>query len=363
MKRSGYRLLFSVAALLGFVSAQDAPQNAVQDAALAGEAVEIIVPFSEGGGTDIWARTLTPYLQTHLGASSVQVLNVTGGSGVQGGNEFAVGREHDALTLLVSSGSNVFPYLFGDEAVRYEFNDYTALMGTALGAVIYVSPDTGVTDVASLCNSESELIYGGVSAAGLDIVSLVSFELLNLNLFPILGYEGRGGARVAFEQGETTIDNQATSAFRESVEPLVDEGKAAPLYTLGILGENGAIVRDPEYPELPHFGEVYETCTGSALSGVELDAYKAVLAAGYASSKNLWVHSDAPPERVAALQAAADAVVADEAFQSSTVDIVGAYEVTANDETLASFAAASQLSDEAFTWLTTFLRETYDLEF
>lgn len=334
-----------------------------QSDAFAGETIEVIVPFREGGGTDIIARTIAPYLEQYLDDASVQVLNVTGGSGVQGGNEFAVGRERDGLSLLVSSGSNVFPYLFGDEAVRYDFNEYTALFGAPLGAVVYVSPETGVSDAAGLCDTESLLVYGGVSAGGLDIVTLVSFELLGLDIFPILGYDGRGATRVAFEQGETTIDNQATSAFRESVEPLVDEGQAVPLYTLGILDAEGNVTRDPEYPELPSFTEVYETCTGEALSGVELEAYKAVLAAGYASSKNIWVHSDAPPERVTALQEAAAAVVADADFQANKNEIVGAYDVTANDEALASFSSASQISDDAFAWLTAFLSENYDLTF
>lgn len=333
-----------------------------QDAPFAGETIEVIVPYREGGGTDIVARTIAPFLEKYLEGASVQVVNITGGSGVQGSNEFAVGRDRDGLTLLVSSGSMVFPYIFGDEAVQYEFNEYVSLLNAPIGAVVYVSPDTGISDTAGLCDADSLLVYGGVSAAGLDIVTLTSFELLGLDFFPILGYDGRGAARVAFEQGETTIDNQATSAFRQNVEPLVEEGQAVPLYTLGIL-QGGEVVRDPEYPDLPSFAEVYETCAGSPLAGPELDAYKAVLSAGYAAGKNLWVHADAPSERIAALQAAAEAIVTDEEFQATKGEVLGAYELSVNEASLENFSAASQIPPEAYDYLTNFLSEKYDLTF
>ena len=39
-------------------------------------------------------------------------------------------------------------------------------------------------------------------------------------------------------------------------------GKAVPLFSWGALDEDGNLVRDPTFPDLPHFGEAYEMLTG-----------------------------------------------------------------------------------------------------
>ncbi|HEU5348476.1 MAG TPA: hypothetical protein VFU63_07665, partial [Ktedonobacterales bacterium] len=44
-----------------------------------GKTVQIIVPYSPGGGYDQWARLLAPYLQKYLGAGKVEVVNAPGG--------------------------------------------------------------------------------------------------------------------------------------------------------------------------------------------------------------------------------------------------------------------------------------------
>ena len=173
----------------------------------AGETIEIIVPYGEGGGSDTWTRALAPFLQKYLGDDvTIQVINMPGASGTLGANEFANNRDADGLTLLNSSGSNALPYILGGEGVEYDFAQFTGVMGSPVGGVVYVSADTGITDVAGLCDGSAELIYGGISPTGLDLVPLMAFDLMGVEYLPILGYDGRGAARVAMEQGEINLD-------------------------------------------------------------------------------------------------------------------------------------------------------------
>lgn len=131
-------------------------------APFAGERIEIVVPFREGGGSDTWARAVAPYLQRHLGEdATVQIVNVLGASGVQGGNEFAQRRRHDGLSMFISSGSNTLPYLLGERAVRYDFKEFAGVMGSPAGGVVYVANRLGISDVRGLC-STSGLVYGGI---------------------------------------------------------------------------------------------------------------------------------------------------------------------------------------------------------
>ena len=346
----------------GESAASDSDDAAMEASAYAGETIEIIIPYGEGGGSDTWGRALAPFLQKYLGDDvTVQPINIKGASGINGANEFGMVREHDGLSLMISSGSNVFPYLLGMSAVQYDFADFAGVMGSPVGGVVFISPDTGVSDIAGLCDA-TDLIYGGVASTGLDLVPLLSFDMMEVEFQPILGYDGKGAARVAFEQGEVNLDYQTSPAYLKNVQPLVDEGLAVPLFAFGILDENGDIVRDPVFPDMPSFAEAYEVCNGAAPEGVEYEAYKAALAAGFAAQKNLWVHGDAPQERIDALVAAAEQTLEDPEFAEIAGNLIGDYEFYAGPENVnVAFGAAAQMSDESFEWLVQYLTDTYEV--
>ena len=325
------------------------------------ETIEIIVPFREGGGSDTYARAVAPYLQKHLGGDvRVRVLNVLGASGIQGGNEFALRREPDGLSLFISSGSNSLPYLLGESAVRYDFNDFAGILGSPTGGVVYAAPSAGVQDLATLC-STTGLIYGGISPTGLDMVPLVAFALLDLDVQAILGYQGKGAARVAFEQGETNLDYQTSPAYLSNVLPLVEDGAAVPMFAFGQVSAEGDVVRDPVFSDLPSFAEAFETCKGSAPTGPGWEAYKAVLVAGFSAQKNLWTHGDAPEGRVMRLREAARATIQDPEFLAMAAALLGGYDFYIGDQVETTFRQASSLQDDAKKWLLALLRERHDV--
>lgn len=325
----------------------------------AGETIEIIIPYGEGGGSDSWMRAIQPFLEKYLGDDvTVQAINMPGASGTLGANDFAA-READGLSMLVSSGSNALPYILGQSAVRYDFATFSGVLGSPVGGVVYVSPDLGITDVAGLCEN-ADLIYGGLAATGLDMVPLLAFDLMGLDFQSILGYDGRGAARVAFEQGEINLDYQTSPAYLKNVVPLVEEGLAVPLFAFGVLDGGGNIATDPVFTDLPNVKEAIEICGGTT-SGVEYDGFKASFTAGFAAQKNLWVHGDAPQERIDALSAAAEQVLADPEFQEVAGNLVGEYEFYAGaDAVSTAFGAANNMSEDSFNWLVSFLNENYE---
>jgi hypothetical protein len=326
------------------------------------EVVEVIVPFREGGGSDQWARALAPYLQRHLGDSTVvQVVNVPGASGVQGGNVFALRRAPDGRSLFISSGSNVFPQILGEPAVRYDFGTFRGIVGSPVGGVVYVSADLGIRDVADLCATDQLLVYGGISPTGLDMVPLLSFDLLGLDVLEVLGYAGKGTARVAFEQGETNLDYQTSPAYLANVVPLVEEGLAVPLYSFGQLDAQGRVVRDPVFPDLPSLADAYETCHGRSPSGIGWEAYRAVLVAGFSAQKNLWAHGATPESTIERLVAASRAAVDDPEFQALAQRLLGGYDFYFGGDVDRALDASMSMSPETRTWLVTFLRDTYDV--
>ena len=271
-----------------------------------GKTIEVIIPFPVAGGSDIWIRTIAPYLEKHIpGNPKFAFRNIGGGRGIPGMMDFALKAKPDGLMVLVSSATNYFPVLLGDKAAKYDFRQWKPLLVNPVGGVMYASPTAGIKRVEDLAKAK-DLIYGGISAIGLDLIPLISFELLEMDAKGVLGFKGRGEARIAFERGETNIDYQTTPAYNATVVPLIKEGKAIPLMSFGQLDEKGNIIRDPAVPDLPTVPEVYEKINGKKPSGRFWETYKIFMPSAFAVQKILWIKGDAPAEVLRVYYAAAD---------------------------------------------------------
>ena len=87
-----------------------------------GKTIEVIIPFPVAGGTDIWIRTIAPYLEKNIpGNPKFTFRNIGGGRGIPGMMEFALKAKPDGHMTLVSSATNYFPVLLGDKAAKYDF--------------------------------------------------------------------------------------------------------------------------------------------------------------------------------------------------------------------------------------------------
>ena len=74
------------------------------------------------------------------------------------------------------------------------------------------------------------------------------------------------------------------------VQPLVDLGAAVPIMTWGALNELGNIVRDPNFPDIPTFKEVYTHIKGHEPSGSDWSTWKAFfIALRKLDDKYLWL--------------------------------------------------------------------------
>ncbi len=330
-----------------------------------GKTIEWIIPFKEGGGSDRWARFNAPLLSKYLpGEPTIVVKNVPGGGSTKGANQFAKRAKPDGLTIFGTSGSTQFPYLLQDKRVKYEYRDWRVVLAYATGGVVYVSPDLGVKSAADLGKLKgADLKYGSQGATSLDLVPLLAFEMLGLNVKAVFGMKGRGAGRLAFERGETNIDYQTSSAYLSKVTPLVEAGKAIPIMTWGALDANGKLTRDPTFPDLPHFAEVYEMLNGSAPSGANFDAWKAFFTAGFPAQKMIFLPKGTSDEVVQAYQAAADKMFQDADYKAKKDKVLGKYEQVTGDAAAAKFDLATQVDPAARTWVQDWLSSKYNVKF
>jgi tripartite-type tricarboxylate transporter receptor subunit TctC len=332
------------------------------DGYFAGQTIEWIVPFKEGGGADTWARFNAPFFSKFLPGRPVVIINnIPGGGSIKGANLFTERAAPDGLMLMGTSGSTQFPYLLDDPRVRYDYQDFKVVMAYPNGGVVYCSPELGIQNASELAKiRERPLKYGSQGPTSLDLVPLLSFDLLGLDVKAIFGFRGRGAGRLAFERGEVLIDYQTSSAYLKNVVPLVEAGSAIPLFSFGALDENGELIRDPSFPDLPHFGEVYEML-GKTREGIEWRSWFAFMSAGFGGMKLLLVPKETPDVLIEQYQKAITDMKQDPQYLETKEAALGLYEQLVGAKAKKIFELATNVGQEEKDWVKEWLRRTYDL--
>ena len=322
--------------------------------------VDLVVPYSEGGGTDTWARFLAPHLEeTVEGNPSFVVENRPGGESITGSNQFTQDGSTDGSELLVTSGTTYFQALLGRDEVQFDFSVMEPLVLNGTGGVIYVSSSTGIESVEDLGSSEEDLVYGGISATGLDLSLLQAMDVLDVDIEATFGFEGRGPARLALERGEVNLDYQTTSAYLTQVEPMVESGEVVPLMSFGVI-EDGEIVRDPNVPDLPTVEEAYEMIHGEAPSGEAYDAYRAFLIPGFVYQKGIWANEGTSEELIQVMWDAAATLSEDEEFNEAAGDVLGGYPLYPGEIAADDLREAFEIEPEVQQYTLDMLEEEYD---
>jgi len=361
-----WRSLFGWAALGGVAALAPDAALAQSPVSFEGQTIEWVIPYGEGGGNDAWARFFAPYLGKHLpGTPTVIVRNVPGGSGLTGANDFAKRPATDGSAVLGMSGSNQFPYLLGDKRVQYDYKDFTPILASPTGAVVYVSKSQGISGPAELAKLRGkELVFANTGATSLDLVLMLGMDMLGLDVRHVFGMRSRGETRIAFERGEATIDYQTSSSYLTNIAPMVAAGDVVPLFSLGALDENGKIVRDPSFPDIPHLLEVYEMVNGKAPdAGPQYDAFIAFFGAGFPAQKLLLISNRTPANIVEAYRKAMADAVADPELQARKGDVLGEYKQATGTAADKLFGVATTITPEAKAWMQNYLTTNYNVKF
>ena len=360
-----------VSKLRAAVAAAIAVAAAVPTAAMSQEAgeldcrrVEIMVPYSAGGGTDLYARYLAPLLSQNLpGNPTVIVQNIEGAGGIAGSNQFEERAKADGCTLIAFASSVTSNFVFGDDRVRYQADEWIPILSSPAGTVVYASPSLGVSepgDVSAL--QGQQIVMGANNPSGGDMRVLLALDLLDLDVKPIYGIN-RGDARPGFERGEFNLNFDSSQSYPTQVQPLVDSGKAVPLFSFGIENAQGEIDRDPVVPDLPTLKEVYEQTFGKAPEGPLFDAWRAVFNLNVMASKGIALPSETPDEIVQIYKDAADAIVADLAKpekQDEVAEIVGPYPQATGEEAARILRSALKFPEETSAFLRDWISQQTD---
>lgn len=330
---------------------------------LEGETVEYVIPFSESGGSARWANFYAPLLSEALPGNPTVVVRYRPGAGsTKGANWFQEQETADGTLIFGSSGSTQFPYLLGDPRVRYEYADWQVVLASGVGGVTYLPPDIAKRfdgDADDL--GDIDFIWGSQGATRLDLVANLAWKMLGMNVVPVFGIEGRGDGRLMFERGEANIDYQTSPAYLRSVVPMVEDGLAVPMMTWGSLDDDGNIVRDPTFPDLPTFKEVCEATAVCETSGDAWDAWKAFFIAGFPAQKMVFLPKTAPQEVVDGYEAAFKKILARDDFKKMAEKTLGNYPQMTGKAADKAKKLATSVPPAAKQFVIDWLKDDYDV--
>ncbi|TDO98119.1 tricarboxylate transporter [Marinomonas balearica] len=351
---------WAVSALTAF--SVTAATNVMAEDSPVPDTVNFTVPFGVGGGTDVWARFMAPNLTSHIdGEPTIVIKNQPGGGSLTGTNLFYKRAKDDGSSIIGTSASTLFPYMLGDKRVRFKLDDWTPILASPTGGVVYVQPNLGVAsskDVGKLLDQELKLASQGPTRLELPI--LIALDLLGADVKPVFGMKSRGAGRLAFERGEATIDFQTSSAYIRNVKGLVEANKAVPVFSVGVMNKEGNIVRDPAFPGIPTFEEAYFTVHGKQPSGMQYDVYRKFLAAGFAFQKVIFVPSDAPSDVLAAYNKGVREMIKDPKFKAEAAVQIGPYQNAVGLDIATYLSDAVTISPEMYTWISDWLKAEFN---
>lgn len=140
--------------------------------------VEMIIAYSAGGGTDIAARTLVPYLEDHLG-TGITVINRPGAGGEVGFTALANAKP-DGYTIGFINTPNVITIPI-ERDTRYELDDFTPIASVVDDpAGFNVHPDSQFKTLKDLIEyakaNPGDISYGTTGVGSDDHLAALALE-------------------------------------------------------------------------------------------------------------------------------------------------------------------------------------------
>ena len=360
MRTAGSGMMLIALALLALPAR--IPETQAQTPLYQGRQVTILVGFSAGGGTDLFARVIAEHLGRHVaGRPTVLVRNMPGAGSMTAANVFAGKVARDGLTIMAGSGQLLLRILLGLDGSTARLADVKPIAAVPMGRITYATPSAGLDPPSRLLRPREPLIL-----AVPDIIStidaVIGLTVLKATFRTVIGYPGKNDTRLALERGEVNLDNQATPVFEASVRPLVKAGRGNIVFAQGLMAGE-AQLRDPALPDVPTVAELYRTIHGTQPSGPAWEAYKACVLAVGNGGKLLLIHPDIPTEARDALERGVIAMARGAEFLKAADTVLEGYGFVTGPVLAASVNAIAATRPTDLAWLRELLAREFKMSF
>lgn len=228
--RIGLLGAFAVAAVI--CMAVSRPAAAADEAAFyKGKTVKIIVGYGPGGGYDVYARMIEPYLSKALG-TTVVVENQPGAGGLSALNKLYTAAPDGLQMMLVNGTAAGLSQIIDQPNVKYDLAKlgYLATVGGTPRMWLMSPGNTTVHTVADAMKPGVKIRWSATGITdGLGDGAAVICAALKLDCQIILGYKGSHEASMAVANGEM----DAIVVSDTSANSFVKAGHGRPVAALG----------------------------------------------------------------------------------------------------------------------------------
>ncbi len=224
--------------------------------------ISMVVSYAPGGGTDLVARAIAPYIQKYLGdGANIVVLNRPGAGGAIGFTEIKRAKP-DGYTIGFVNTPNLLTIPI-ERKVNYHWSDYD-LLGNLIDdpdgfAVSGKSEIKTLKDLEAFAKANPGKVTVGTTGIGSDDhLAMIKFEKLTGTTLTHVPFKGAGEVRNAIQSGQIMM------AAMNVGEVLAYQKGGTDIRLLGAMSEQ----RSALAPELPTFKEQGYDVVMASLRGI-----------------------------------------------------------------------------------------------
>jgi hypothetical protein len=123
------------------------------------------------------------------------------------------------------------------------------------------------------------------------------------------------------------------------------------------------VIRDPNFPDLPSFPEVYEMVHGEKPSGEAWDAWKAFFISGFVGQKMVLLPKGTPQDIIDTYNAAFNKIVTAPDFVEKSNLILGTYPQATGKKAKTVKELATTVTEPAQNYVRSWLTDAYNVKF
>lgn len=267
-----------------------------------GKILQVIVPYGPGGGYDLWARALAPYLQKYLGVATVHIDNKLGSGGLLGTGAI-YDAEPDGLTIGdTNAGGDVFNQIDDTLGVHLDMTKVSWIGRPDGDPHLIVTHADGpyptFDKLADKGRTISALATGKGSAD-------YNATVIVYNAFKV-PFKMTGTFTGSSDEKDAFVGGKGTTASLSASDALEIKSKANSVL----------LMSETPFAELPNVPTIIQEAEKRGIDGRTLDALHAlsdVMDLGHA----FFAPAGVPPDRLAALRDAFRRTVQDPGFAAA----------------------------------------------
>lgn len=217
------RLVFGAMAAAMFVATAPAQAFPERD-------INFVVPFSPGGGFDVYARLVAPFLQKHLPNNvNVIIRNVPGAGGRKGLTQVYRARPDGYNIVIVNVPGAMIPPILGTQ-VQYDLEKITWLGRISIDSYVLAvsekSPHKTLADFEEWAKTNVSRFPSTGPGSTAYAITRVIIGVLGIEGEIISGYQGTREMTVGVIRGDTPVGILPT----ESTRSYIDSGDVRALF-------------------------------------------------------------------------------------------------------------------------------------